>query len=317
MRASLRPRPLIIGLAAGAVVVLVVTAVVVIRDRGTKASPAHRPNIVMIMTDDQTMASMSVLPKVRRLIGSQGVTFANSFVSFSLCCPSRATYLTGQYAHNHKVIGNLPPTGGYGAFKHQETTFPVALQRAGYDTIHIGKYLNGYGYPPLNVPPGWTDFRGSIDPSTYKYRGFSLNVNGHVKKYGNRASDYQTDVYADLATKVIRDHKGNHSPFFLNVAVLAPHVSAVEGASPQGHENAEQAVPAPRYVGHFRSVPLPEPPSFDEKDVSDKPRFVRAMPRITPKVRASMTRAYRAYLETLLRGRRCRGPNHRSTEGHQ
>ena len=87
---------------------------------------------------------MEVLPNVSRLIGDQGVTFDNNFDSFSLCCPSRATFLTGQYSHNNGVRGNAPPNGGYQALD-KSNTLAVWLQRAGYYTVHLGKYLNGYG----------------------------------------------------------------------------------------------------------------------------------------------------------------------------
>ncbi|MBA2325765.1 MAG: sulfatase-like hydrolase/transferase, partial [Actinobacteria bacterium] len=93
-----------------------------------------RPNVVVIMTDDQTVESMRVMPNVRELLAERGVTFTNSFVSYPLCCPSRATLLTGQYAHNHGVLGNEPPDGGYGALERERTTLPAALQDAGYTT---------------------------------------------------------------------------------------------------------------------------------------------------------------------------------------
>ena len=89
--------------------------------------PAFRPNVVMIMTDDQTVESMRVMPNVKTLLADRGVTFDNSFVSYSLCCPSRATYLTGQYAHNHGVMGNAAPNGGY--YKLDSTNTPVTRSR--------------------------------------------------------------------------------------------------------------------------------------------------------------------------------------------
>ena len=214
---------------------------------------AEHPNIVMVMTDDQTVESMRVLTKVHALIAAKGVTFANSIVSFSLCCPSRATYLTGQYAHNHFVHGNIPPAGGYSLFAHQETTFPVALQRAGYDTVHIGKYLNGYGQEkPVEVPPGWTDWHGSIDPTTYRYFGFTLMQNGKPRPYPRKKSDYQADVYTDIATSVIRAHARSKKPYFLNVAYLAPHAQA-ELSTASGADGAglHAAVAAPRYAHRF------------------------------------------------------------------
>ena len=130
---------------------------------------------------------------------------------------------------------------------------PVALQEAGYDTIHIGKYLNGYGRDSTEVPPGWTDFHGSIDPSTYLYFNFSLNVNGRTHTYGTRPSNYQTDVYARIAENVITRHRGKEAPFFLSVAFLAPHAEAREGVD-EGVSG--RAVPAPRHAdrfGHGRS----------------------------------------------------------------
>src|SRR5215210_4534827 len=119
---------------------------------------AARPNIVVIMTDDQTLEMMRVLTKTRRLIGDQGTTFRNFYVSLPLCCPSRATFITGQYPHNHTVFTNEPPNGGYTKLNHNNT-LPLWLQDAGYFTSHIGKYLNRYGQdtPRTLVPPGWTD----------------------------------------------------------------------------------------------------------------------------------------------------------------
>ena len=83
---------------------------------------------------------------VKALIADQGTTFDNSFVNYSLCCPSRATFLTGQYVHNHGVLGNAPPNGGFARFQalHGNNNLAVWLQEAGYYTAMIGKYLNGY-----------------------------------------------------------------------------------------------------------------------------------------------------------------------------
>ena len=108
----------------------------------------------MILTDDQTVAELSGMQNTRGLIGGQGVRFNRFYVSYPVCCPSRATYLTGQYAHNHHVMGLYPPTGGYGRFD-KRNALPVWLRRAGYYTAHLGKFLNGYGdQEPADVPPG-------------------------------------------------------------------------------------------------------------------------------------------------------------------
>lgn len=293
--------------------------------RPTSASAVSRPNVLVLMTDDQTMESMKVLPRVRRLIGAAGVTFTNSFASYPLCCPSRSTFLTGQYAHNHGVRGNKPPFGGYGRFRGAGRTVPVALQRAGYRTIHIGKYLNGYGRDvPATVPPGWTDWRGSIDPTTYRYWNYTLNVNGTPRTYGTADRDYQTDVYAGLADGVIRREARIGGPFYLSVAFLAPHSGlGRDGAGTDGQAEEDAAgnpgqpltrrrrpqrraagiglpAPAPRYAGAFAAAPLPRPPSFDEADMSDKPSAFRAQPRFAPAVTNRIARSWRARRATLL-----------------
>ena len=108
---------------------------------------ALRPNIVVIMTDDQDdTGSISTMPMVNQLLAQQGITFTNSFVDFSLCCPSRASFLTGQSAHNHGILGNGPPDGGYAKFALREgNSLGAWLQDAGYNTGLVGKVMNGYG----------------------------------------------------------------------------------------------------------------------------------------------------------------------------
>ena len=121
-----------------------------------------RPNVLVIESDDQTLKSMRVMSNVNSLIGDQGATFQNSFVNYSLCCPSRATFLTGQYEHNHGVTDNAGPTGGFGRFEslHGDNNLAVWLQDAGYYTAMIGKYLNDYTNQPP-VPPGWSEWHAA------------------------------------------------------------------------------------------------------------------------------------------------------------
>jgi N-acetylglucosamine-6-sulfatase len=261
-----------------------------------------RPNIVVLMTDDQTQEAMRVLPKVKQLLADEGTTFTHSFSSYPLCCPSRVTYLTGQYAHNHGVLFNHPPYGGFDKFRHQDTTFPVALQKAGYRTIHIGKYLNGYGLKdPTGIPPGWSDWHASVDPSTYRYFDYTLNNNGTLHKYGRSAQDYQTDVYTRMAEAAIKDAAHRSEPFFLNVAFLAPHAAVPETAGPAKllPGTIPTPTPAPRYLHTFDREPFPRPPSFDEKDMSDKPKFLQRRPVFYPKVGERIADNYRRELETL------------------
>ena len=260
--------------------------------------PPVRPNVVVIMTDDQTVESMRVMPNVKALLADQGVTFDNSFVSYALCCPSRATYLTGQYAHNHGVWGNAAPNGGY--YKLDSTnTLPVWLQRGGYQTIHLGKYLNGYGTRnATEVPPGWGEWYGSVDPTTYRFYNYTLNENGRTVNYGTGAANYQTDVYAQKAVDLIAAQAADPRPFFLSVAFLAPHSGGPR--DPDDPPNLGTPAPAPRHRNVFRTQPLPIPPSFNEADVSDKPAAVRNRPLLTAGRINGIREMYQQRLESLL-----------------
>ncbi len=255
-----------------------------------------KPNVVVLMTDDQTLESMRVMPGVRRALAAQGTTFTRSFTSFAVCCPSRATFLTGQYAHNHGVLSNRPPDGGYGRLDRDET-LPVWLQRAGYRTMHVGKFLNRYGQHlgPHHVPPGWDEWHASIDPSTYRYYGYTLNENGELVTYPRA---YSTDLYGERAIELIEDAAGDE-PFFLNVGFLAPHAGAPRDADDL--RGLATPSPAARHRDRFAGEPLPRAvrAAFDEADVSDKPAYLRARPRIGA-LRAVIGENYRQRLESLL-----------------
>jgi N-acetylglucosamine-6-sulfatase len=256
-------------------------------------------NVVVLMTDDQTADSLRVMPRTRALLGDRGTTFSRSFASYPLCCPSRATFLTGQYPHNHGVLGNRPPNGGYGALRDRANALPGWLRAEGYDTIHIGKYLNGYGRDEAaTVPPGWSDWHGSVDPSTYLMWGYRLNENGTIRQYGRpnveRPGLYQTDVYRDKAIQAIRSRAARDTPFLLSVAFLAPHSEAGAG------RRAQSVRSAPRHRGTFANEPVPRAPSFDEADVSDKPGFLQARGRLRPRQHAMIDANERSRLESLL-----------------
>lgn len=254
-----------------------------------------RPNIVVIMTDDQTAESLRVMVNVRRLLADRGTSFANSFTTYPQCCPSRATFLTGQYAHNHGVLGNSPPAGGYIKLDHSNT-LPVWLENAGYYTVHLGKYLNGYGRrDPREIPPGWSEWRGSVDPSTYRYTGYTLNENRTLTTYGG----YQTDVYAQKAAEVIRRRAPLARPFFLSVAFLAPHSGAPADPDDPGAGIVTPS-PALRHRDAFAAEPPPRPPSFNEADVSDKPSGIRTRHLIPPERVRAIRENYQQELESLL-----------------
>jgi len=286
------------GIRNGTLVALLSVAVVVGlagTDGVDAATAPQRPNVLVLMTDDQTLESVRVMANVRSLLAAQGTTFANSFVSYSLCCPSRATFLTGQYAHNHGVMGNAPPQGGSAKLDHSNT-LAVWLQRSGYRTVHLGKFLNGYGRdatPP--VPPGWSEWYGSVDPSTYRFFNYTLNENGTLHTY---AGSYQTDLYASKAVDLVGRLAAATQPFFLSVAFLAPH----NGQPRDGDDPANLGTPspAPRHRNRFAAEPLPQPPSFNEADVSDKPAAVRRRAGLGPRRVTAERELYQQRLESLL-----------------
>lgn len=264
-------------------------------DRGKEPLPGARPNIVVVITDDQDAGSLRVMPSVRRLLADRGSTFAKNHASFPLCCPSRATFVTGQYAHNHGVMSNKPPTGGYQALRNRRRTLGVWLQRAGYRTGFVGKYLNGYGLDgDAAVPPGWSRWVVPMGLDELLMYGYRLNRDGAVRRYGNRARDYQTDVLAREATSFIR--ATGRKPFFLVLSTLAPHdeLDTID-------TGARDPRPAPRHYGTFADVRPPQAPSWDEADLSDKPTSVRRAARREVALDSEEFLAgYRGRLESLL-----------------
>ncbi len=245
-----------------------------------QAGAPARPNIIFILADDLDLASARQLPKLRSLLLEEGASFENAFVSYPLCCPSRATVLTGLYAHNHGVASNEPPNGGFEKFRdegREEATIAVRLQEEGYRTALFGKYLNRYpGDDPAHVPPGWDEWHARMDISPggeedtsaggdptegyTKYYDYELNENGEVVPYGNSPEDYLTDVLSGKTTDFVRGAASDSKPFFLYLAPSAPH---------------DPATPAERHEGAFAGEKAPRSASFDEEDVSDKPSWIR------------------------------------------
>jgi arylsulfatase A-like enzyme len=274
-----------------------------------KKAKQTRPNIVLIMDDDQNVEMQRFLTKTNAAIGSKGVTFDNSFVNYSLCCPSRSTMLTGQYAHNHGVRGNRLPIGGYSKLAPtMANSLPVWLQRSGYYTAHVGKFLNGYGTtsPDTEVPPGWNEWYGSLDGpdgftgGTYTGYGYTLNENGRVVHYGTTPdaidpATYQTDVYSQKSADFIRRRAPSKKPFYLSVAPRDPHSEAnscnCAGDNPRA---------APRYEGRFAGLSAPRDPSFNEANVSDKPSSIRNLAPMNQNQVDAVDARYRARAESLL-----------------
>jgi len=264
------------------------------RPAAKEAAPAttRPPNILLVLTDDQDLllGSLDVMPQVRSLLAERGATFTHAFVPLSLCCPSRASILTGQFPHNHGVTANNPPEGGFEAFHRlgrESSTIATALHERGYRTALMGKYLNGFpdGVDPTYVPPGWDEWDVPVAGNPYAGFGYSLNENGRLSEFGREANDYLTDVLLKRARKFIAAATHRATPFFLVVATYAPH-------RPQ--------IPAPRHLGHFANLQAPRTASFDEADVSDKPAWVRRLPRLDATEQRNLDRFFRRRMESLL-----------------
>ncbi len=261
-----------------------------------------RPNVVVVMTDDQTAASLSKMATVQSELAAPGATFVNNFTNWPLCCPSRATFYTGQYAHNHHVLGNGPPDGGFANF-NDSSTLPVWLQAAGYHTVHVGKYLNGYGEggsDPAYVPPGWNEWYAATAGTTQSVYDYQLNQNGSLVGYGSAVTDFKQDVFSNLAVDAI-NRSAPGGPFFLGVMYTAPHAGG-PNPNPQPPANCGNGAPkpAPRHATAFNSEPLPVPPNFNEADVSDKPAAIQALPTLTDTEVTEIQRRYRCRIESLL-----------------
>lgn len=248
-----------------------------------------KPNIVFILADDLDAAEFQFMPNLQKLIADQGMTFTNYSVAMSLCCPSRATTLRGQYPHNTQILGNSPPTGGFEKFfqlGEEKSTIAVWLQNAGYHTMLAGKYLNGYPLKtdPFYIPPGWNEWYSAMKGNPYSEYNYSLNENGKQVDYGKAPKDYGTDVYVGKAIDFIQRTAPTGAPFFIYLAPYAPHAPYT---------------PAPRHADLFPGVTAPRTPNYDEADVTGKPAYIADRPPLSAKQIKQIDEAYRKRLQAL------------------
>src|ERR687898_1896414 len=264
------------------------------QERATKEDKEEpkSPNVILILTDDLALEDVNVdtlkhMPHLRALM-EKGTTFDNAFVTNSLCCPSRATILRGQYTHNHQILHNQPPHGGAKRFRvsgGDGSTMATWLKEDGYQTAFVGKYLNGYF--GVYVPPGWEEWYAVSG----NFLSNDLNENGHIVKYD--ADRYHLDDvlsekasgYAERAARPDPPFFTTNRSFLMWIGTKAPH---------------QPAIPAPRDDDSYPHLSLPRPPSFDEKDVSDKPQWVGDNPPLSLEQKRYMEELYRKRLQSML-----------------
>jgi arylsulfatase A-like enzyme len=252
-----------------------------------------QPNVLFIVLDDFSPTDMDqklpngqyVMKFARTLIGQNGTTFTNGYTTTPLCCPARATMLTGQFVHNHGVATNDAPNGGFAKF-NDSSTLPIWLQQAGYYTSHAGKYLNGY--QGTYVPPGWDDWFTQVMPGVVNYYNYYLNDDGTLVHYGNTPSDYLTDVVTGHVMQTLNLKPFGDKPWFIKLDYFAPH----------NYMNAP--TPAPRHVGLMTGTPVSLTPDFNEQDVSDKPVNVQSLPFLDDLDYTTIQNAYWRRMETLM-----------------
>lgn len=267
------------------------------------------PNIIFILTDDMRYDDLNrnndpkleYMPKTMTLLADQGMSFNNAFVSNALCCPTRATIMRGQYAHNTGIWFNVNgPHGGwegYNSLGYEKENVATKLDAAGYHTGLFGKYLNQYGAGLTNeqaLPPrpdGWDKWFAFLHP--INYLNYDVNVNYDEvddyattrRHYGTKASDYSTDVLSSEVQNFIADSVGPEKPpFFAYVAPKAPH---------------DPFASVPRHQHDFDPVTAPRLPSFDERDVSDKPPWIQSWRRLTSDDKAAINDRHEKRVESL------------------
>jgi N-acetylglucosamine-6-sulfatase len=232
-----------------------------------------KPNIVFILADDMRKDDLKYMPKTRTLLKDKGMSFSNAFVSHALCCPSRATIMRGQYAHNTGVWANGGSNGGLRAYKdHGGVSDNVAtrLRGAGYRTGLFGKYLNGYASANRSIPRGWDRWFATDEG----YFGYRANDQGTIKRFGTDASDYQTDVLRRRTEAFIGASVAAGKPFFAYVTPKAPNNA----------EGLGTPVPAPRQgTPTMARGPSARPHSTSKTSRTNPPGYASCLGSATPR----------------------------------
>lgn len=230
----------------------IVAALIVLLALST-GSMAEQPNIVVIMTDDDSVAGLAHQSKIQSLMVDKGVSFTNAYAVTPTCCPDRSSFLTGLFTHNHGVMTNAAPDGGWPRFVangHEQNSLPKWLQDAGYRTGLYGKYLNDYDQRGAK-PPYWDSFQAFTGRQGYYDQ--DVNVNGaNVARLGTSAADYSTDWIGGRAVEFVSQVSTDPRPYFLLFTPIGPHTVRPRPPYP---------IPAPRHA-NTSVAPFEPPPNF-------------------------------------------------------
>ncbi|CAK7232387.1 hypothetical protein SBRCBS47491_008252 [Sporothrix bragantina] len=249
------------------------------------AASSSRPNIILVLTDDQDvhMHSLDHMPLLQKHLMHEGTTFERHFCTIAVCCPSRATLLTGKAAHNTNVTDIVMPYGGYPKWVsegHNDNYLPIWLQALGYDTYYVGKLFNQHDVGNYDETPakGWTQSDFLLDPYTYQYENakFSRNGGKPVSYKGQYSPDVTTDKMLEFLDMAL--DKNDDQPFFLGVAPIAPHANMVIDPL-----ELRPPVYAKRHAHLFKDYKIPRTENFNP-DVPSGVSWVAQLPKLNDTV---------------------------------
>lgn len=225
-----------------------------------------KPNVILLLTDDMRTSDLAHMPNVEKHLVQRGTTFSNHFTTLPTCCPSRVTFMRGQYAHNHKIgfSKKIAPTG-WDEFRergYHRSTVATWLQGGGYRTGLVGKYLNGFRAKRY-VPPGWNRFYAAANRDVW---ATVYNSNGRPSTYDQGHQDVHL---GSIGRRFVENAAGGQKPFFLFQNFYSPHRDYSKPPPALEHD-----------LSGMRAYGL-KTPAFNERDISDKPSWIRSQQLLT------------------------------------
>lgn len=275
------------------------------RGAGGRATPTpvdspEQPNLLMITLDDAAWGDMVHMPRLQEQLVDQGVTLRNALAPNPICVPARSSLLTGQHSHNHGTWNTTQDAGHGLARLDDSSTLPVWLQEAGYETFFLGKYPNGYTDGTV-VPPGWTGWRGLVDPTTYNFVRPTVSMDGVEERFDT----YSTTLLSEQSDALLSDPARAETPWYMWLNYVAPHHGGPDAPDdpavlyPDDPDPVKTTTPEDRDVDTFSDLDLSHAPHMFEEDVSDKV-LVRVTQRtISEQRRAQMREAHQQRVESL------------------